>query len=74
MGHRDQLITRDSFEEMCKALGEPEVFTVPGAHSWMIADPDAFGEIMTNMLEVVRGWRVRIPGTLKLSEPRGGLR
>ena len=38
---------------MCTALGQPAVFTVPGSHSWMLADPDAFGEIMTNVLELV---------------------
>ena len=53
-GPRDQLITRDSFEDMCKALGQPQVVTVPGTHSWLLADPDAFGEIMTNVLDVVR--------------------
>jgi len=52
-GQRDQLITRDSFEDMCRALGNPEIMTVPGTHSWMLADPDAFGEVMTNVLDVV---------------------
>lgn len=52
-GQSDQLITRDSFEGMCATLGNPEVVTVPGTHSWLIADPDAFGEIMTNVLDVV---------------------
>ncbi len=52
-GLRDQLITRDSFEDMCRALGDPDVVTVPGTHSWMLADPDAFGEVMTNVLDIV---------------------
>ena len=52
-GTRDRLITRDSFEDLCKALGQPHVITVPGTHSWLLADPDAFGEIMTNVLDVV---------------------
>jgi pimeloyl-ACP methyl ester carboxylesterase len=52
-GQRDQLITRDSFEDMCRALGNPDVVTVPGTHSWMLADPDAFGEVMTNVLDIV---------------------
>jgi hypothetical protein len=52
-GQRDQLITRDSFEDMCRALGDPDVVTVPGTHSWMLADPDAFGEVMTNVLDIV---------------------
>ena len=52
-GLRDQLITRDSFEDMCRALGDPDVVTVPGTHSWMLADPDAFGEVMRNVLDIV---------------------
>jgi len=53
-GRADRLITRDSFEDLCEALGRPRVVTVPGAHSWLIADPDAFGEVMTNVLDIVR--------------------
>lgn len=52
-GQSDQLITRASFEDMCTTLGDPEIVTVPGNHSWLIADPDAFGEVMTNVLDVV---------------------
>jgi pimeloyl-ACP methyl ester carboxylesterase len=52
-GQRDKLVTRDSFDDLCRALGNPDVVTVPGNHSWLIADPDAFGEVMTNVLDVV---------------------
>jgi pimeloyl-ACP methyl ester carboxylesterase len=52
-GQSDQLITRDSFEDMCATLGHPEVVTVPGTHSWLIADPDAFGEVMTNVIDIL---------------------
>jgi pimeloyl-ACP methyl ester carboxylesterase len=52
-GQRDHLITRDSFEDMCRALGDPDVVTVPGTHSWMLADPDEFGEVMTNVLDII---------------------
>ena len=53
-GRADRIITKDSFEDLCEALGRPQVVTVPGAHSWLIADPDAFGEVMTNAIDVVR--------------------
>jgi pimeloyl-ACP methyl ester carboxylesterase len=49
-GTRDQVITRDSFDDLCGALGSPETRTVAGNHAWMLADPDAFGEVMTNVL------------------------
>ncbi len=52
-GKRDQVITRDSFEQMCRTLGNPTAVTVDGSHGWMIADPEAFGEVMTNVLAVV---------------------
>lgn len=54
-GQRDQLITKASFETMCEALGQPHAVTViGGTHAWLIADPDTFGEVMTNVLEVLR--------------------
>ncbi len=52
-GRRDRLITRESFEDLCRALGQPHVVTVPGTHAWLVADPDAFGEVMTNVLDIV---------------------
>jgi hypothetical protein len=37
---------------MCDLLGQPDTVTVEGSHSWLIANPDAFGEVMTNVLGV----------------------
>jgi len=52
-GERDELVTRASFEAMREHLGNPVSMTVDGNHSWMIADPDAFGEIMTNVIAAI---------------------
>jgi pimeloyl-ACP methyl ester carboxylesterase len=52
-GNRDRLVTRHSFEEMCRLLGASSAVTVEGSHSWLIADPDAFGEVMTNVVDVI---------------------
>jgi pimeloyl-ACP methyl ester carboxylesterase len=50
-GVRDGVIPKESFEALCLALGtKGEV--VEGSHSWLLADPDAFGEVITNHLEV----------------------
>ena len=38
---------------MCVAVGA-EGRVVDGAHSWLLADPDAFGEVITNDLNVAR--------------------
>jgi pimeloyl-ACP methyl ester carboxylesterase len=52
-GDKDKIIPRASFDALCTALGsQGEV--VAGNHSWLLADPDAFGEVMTNVMEVAR--------------------
>lgn len=52
-GEQDRIITRDSFDALCQAIGATgEV--VGGNHSWLLADPDSFGEVMTNVVEVAR--------------------
>jgi pimeloyl-ACP methyl ester carboxylesterase len=52
-GEQDRIITRDSFDALCEAIGAAgEV--VGGNHSWLLADPDSFGEVMTNVVEVAR--------------------
>src|SRR4051794_26573193 len=52
-GEKDKIIPRASFDALCKALGsDGEV--VSGNHSWLLADPDAFGEVMTNVMEVAK--------------------
>jgi hypothetical protein len=35
---------------MCSALGEAIALTVPGNHAWLLADPDGFGRVMTNVM------------------------
>ncbi|HYA67798.1 MAG TPA: alpha/beta fold hydrolase [Acidimicrobiales bacterium] len=54
-GSRDRLITRESFDEMCRVLGRPRAHTVSGTHAWLISDPDAFGEVMTNVVGLGMG-------------------
>ena len=52
-GDKDTIIPRASFDALCAAIGsQGEV--VGGSHSWLLADPDAFGEIMTNVISVAR--------------------
>jgi pimeloyl-ACP methyl ester carboxylesterase len=52
-GERDELVTRASFEAMREHLGNPLSITVDGGHSWMLADPDGFGEIITNVIAAI---------------------
>ncbi len=50
-GEQDKIIPRASFDALCAAIGSTgEV--VSGNHSWLLADPEAFGEVMTNIVAV----------------------
>ncbi len=51
-GEQDTVVTGASIEALVDALGEPHVVTVGGRHSWLLADPDEFGEVMTNVLAI----------------------
>ena len=52
-GDSDRIIPRTSFDALCAAIGsEGEV--VSGNHSWLLADPDSFGEVMTNIVDVAK--------------------
>ncbi|HEY5875722.1 MAG TPA: hypothetical protein VIT64_10485, partial [Ilumatobacteraceae bacterium] len=52
----DGIIPRESFEALCVAAGV-EGTVVEGTHSWLLADPDQFGEVMTNVLQVANAAR-----------------
>jgi pimeloyl-ACP methyl ester carboxylesterase len=50
-GTRDGVVPRAAFDAMCATLGsEGEV--IDGSHSWLLADPEQFGEVMTNHVAV----------------------
>ncbi len=45
----DPVVPRASFEALCRALGVTGT-VVAGGHSWLLADPDAFGRLMTGVV------------------------
>lgn len=55
-GRRDGVIPRESFEALCVASGVAGT-VVDGSHSWLLADPDQFGEIITNDVRVAQAAR-----------------
>jgi len=55
-GQRDGIVPRESFEALCVASGV-EGTVVEGSHSWLLADPDRFGEVITNDLRVANAAR-----------------
>ncbi|HEX2499471.1 MAG TPA: alpha/beta hydrolase [Actinomycetes bacterium] len=51
-GERDTVIPHAALQSLRAALGDPHVITVPGTHSWLLTDPDTFGEVITNVISV----------------------
>jgi pimeloyl-ACP methyl ester carboxylesterase len=54
-GEQDRIVSRASVDSIIDALGEPTTVRVAGSHSWLLADPDEFGEVMTNVLDLAGG-------------------
>ena len=50
-GHSDGVVPLAAFEAMCRAIGAPGQI-VTGNHSFLLADPEAFDEVMANLLSV----------------------
>ena len=55
-GTRDGVIPRESFEALCVASGV-EGTVVEGSHSWLLADPQHFCEVITNDVTVAKAAR-----------------
>lgn len=47
----DNIIPAPAFDALCSSLGA-EGQTVTGGHSWLLADPDHFAEVLANLVEV----------------------
>jgi pimeloyl-ACP methyl ester carboxylesterase len=53
-GNEDEILPGPSLDAIVDAAGtEPVV--VDGNHSWLLADPDRFGDIMTNVVAMADG-------------------
>jgi pimeloyl-ACP methyl ester carboxylesterase len=55
-GTRDGIVPRESFEALCVASGV-EGTVVDGSHSWLLADPQQFAEVITNDVRVAQAAR-----------------
>ncbi|WAL68302.1 alpha/beta hydrolase [Amycolatopsis cynarae] len=49
----DNVIPEATLMSLHAGLDDPKLITVPGGHGWLLADPDRFGEVITNVLQVV---------------------
>jgi pimeloyl-ACP methyl ester carboxylesterase len=52
-GKRDGIIPKESFEAVCAAVGQSGT-VVDGSHSWILASPEHFADVITNSLEVAK--------------------
>lgn len=51
-GDQDRVIPEATFLSMCEAAGATGDVITSGGHSWLLADPGNFGEVLTNSLTV----------------------
>ncbi len=51
-GDQDTVIPESTFVALCDAAGATGDIIDAGGHSWLLADPEGFGEILTNSLTV----------------------
>ncbi|WIY00501.1 alpha/beta fold hydrolase [Amycolatopsis mongoliensis] len=47
---QDNVIPEATLRSLRTSLGDPRTVTVPGGHTWLLAQPARFGEVITNIL------------------------
>jgi pimeloyl-ACP methyl ester carboxylesterase/glycine cleavage system regulatory protein len=52
-GDRDGVIPLSAFDAFCATFGT-DGHVISGGHSWLLTEPDAFGEVLGNVIEVQR--------------------
>lgn len=53
-GSEDRVVPEATFLAMCEAAGAPGDIIADAGHSWLLADPQGFGELVTNSTAVQR--------------------
>ena len=51
-GREDSVLPLASFESLRVALGDPTVHLLEGSHSWLLANPGRFAELVTNVIGI----------------------
>lgn len=51
-GDQDTVVPEATFVSLCEAAGSPGDIIDRAGHSWLLADPEGFGEVMTNSLAI----------------------
>jgi pimeloyl-ACP methyl ester carboxylesterase len=68
-GDKDKIIPKTAFDALCTAIGK-EGAVVEGNHSWLLADPDAFVEVITNDIGVAQMARQMEAATARMASDR----
>jgi pimeloyl-ACP methyl ester carboxylesterase len=68
-GDKDKIIPKTAFDALCTAIGK-EGEVVEGTHSWLLADPDAFVEVITNDIGVAQMARRMEAATAEMATNR----
>ncbi len=53
-GSEDKVVPEATFLALCEAAGAPGDIIADAGHSWLLADPEGFGELVTNSAAVQR--------------------
>lgn len=68
-GDKDRIIPKTAFDALCQAIGK-EGEVIEGNHSWLLADPDAFVEVITNDIGVAQMARRMEAATAAMDQSR----
>lgn len=61
-GSEDNVVPEATFLALCDAAGAPGDIIEDAGHAWLLADPEGFGELVTNSLTVQRTLTERTSG------------
>jgi pimeloyl-ACP methyl ester carboxylesterase len=70
-GSEDNVVPEATFLAMCDAAGAPGDIIADAGHSWLLADPAGFGELVTNSLAVQRTLTERSGDVAEASQRAG---
>lgn len=71
-GSEDNVVPEATFLALCKAAGAPGDIIEDAGHSWLLADPEGFGDLVTNSLAVQRTLTERTGAAARRPQPGGG--
>lgn len=70
-GSEDNVVPEATFLALCDAAGAPGDIIEDAGHAWLLADPEGFGELVTNSLTVQRTLTERTGGPRDLTRSAG---